>query len=151
LKVALDSNILLYIAKVWRVEADMGKTNLIEPILDRIDASAAIVVPSQALGEAYNVMHRYGYNREMCRTIIIRWEATFETVGSGSTTFLAALDLAVDHKLQFWDALIVNAAADAGCTMLLSEDMQSGFEWRGVRVVNPFADQPDRKLARLLA
>ena len=66
-------------------------------------------------------------------------------------TFAAALDLVIEHRLQFWDALIVNAAAEAGCTLLLSEDMQDGFMIRGVTIVNPLADKPHEKLARLLA
>jgi len=35
---------------------------------------------------------------------------------------MAAADLMVDHKLQYRDALIVTAAAEAGCTLLLSND-----------------------------
>ena len=35
--------------------------------------------------------------------------------------------------------MILNAAADAGCALLLSEDMRPGFAWRGVTVANPFA------------
>jgi predicted nucleic acid-binding protein len=30
-------------------------------------------------------------------------------------------------------------AADTGCRLLLSEDMQNGFTWNGVTVANPFA------------
>ncbi|MDV3256212.1 MAG: hypothetical protein LOX97_00170, partial [Sphingomonas sp.] len=63
---------------------------------------------------------------------------------------LAAADLSVDHKLQFWDALIVSAAADAGCAMLLSEDMQHGFVTRGLTIVNPLTDAPHPKLAALM-
>jgi predicted nucleic acid-binding protein len=43
------------------------------------------------------------------------------------------------------------AAADAGCRLLLSEDLQEGFTWRGVTVVNPFADTRHPLLAALLA
>ncbi len=49
------------------------------------------------------------------------------------------------------DALILNAAAEAGCELLLSEDMASGFAWRGTVVVNPFAPSPGERLARLAA
>ena len=38
-------------------------------------------------------------------------------------------------------------AADAGCRLLLSEDLQDGFTWRGVTVVDPFADKPHPLLA----
>lgn len=49
------------------------------------------------------------------------------------------MELCVDHQIDTWDALILAVAAEHRCTMLLSEDMQHGFVWRGVCVVNPFA------------
>ena len=51
---------------------------------------------------------------------------------------LAAIDLHRLHRLSFWDALILQAAAAAGCRELLSEDMQAGIRHGGVVVVNPF-------------
>ena len=50
-----------------------------------------------------------------------------------------AFNLAEKHGLQTYDAIILAAAAKGGCDMLYSEDMQHGFEWNGVLVVNPFA------------
>lgn len=41
-------------------------------------------------------------------------------------------------KLSFWDALILEAAVRAGAEQLYSEDMQHGFKWQGIKVVNPF-------------
>jgi predicted nucleic acid-binding protein len=46
------------------------------------------------------------------------------------------------HQLAFWDAIVLSAAADANCRVLLSEDLQDGFTWSGVTVVNPFAATP---------
>jgi len=46
--------------------------------------------------------------------------------------------------------LIVTAAAEAGCTMLLSEDMQDGFVTRGLTVANPLRDTLHSKLAGLI-
>ena len=43
------------------------------------------------------------------------------------------------HKLGIWDAIVLSAAADAGCRLSLSEDLQDGFTWQGVTVANPFA------------
>jgi predicted nucleic acid-binding protein len=62
---------------------------------------------------------------------------------------LAATDLAADHQLTIWDATILAAAAEAGCRLLLSEDMQGGFTWRGVTIVNPFAAIPHALLLQL--
>lgn len=150
MKVALDSNILLYVARVWKVQSDEEKSAKLDPILLALFDHAEIVVPLQVFGECYTVMHRYGYPREQCRAIIADWRAQFASVAVGSDSFDSALDLATEHKLQFWDALILNAAADAGCALLLSEDLQSGFKWRGLRVVNPFAKRMDVRLKRLI-
>ncbi len=51
----------------------------------------------------------------------------------------AGFALAARHNLQTFDAIILAAAARGGCGILYSEDMQDGFEWNGVRVINPFA------------
>lgn len=52
---------------------------------------------------------------------------------------MAALDLAATHRLYIWDAVVLAAAADARCRLLLSEDFQEGFSWSGVTVSNPFS------------
>jgi predicted nucleic acid-binding protein len=42
------------------------------------------------------------------------------------------------YLLSWWDALIVAAAAQAGCGLLLTEDLHDGQDFDGVTVVNPF-------------
>jgi predicted nucleic acid-binding protein len=46
------------------------------------------------------------------------------------------------YSLSWWDALIVSAAQVADCRLLLSEDLQDGQEFGGLRVVNPFRTSP---------
>jgi predicted nucleic acid-binding protein len=46
------------------------------------------------------------------------------------------------HRLSFWDSLIIAAAAQAGCRYLLTEDLQDGQEFDGVRVIDPFKNAP---------
>lgn len=50
-----------------------------------------------------------------------------------------AMEVATAHRLAFWDAVMLAAAAQANCRILLSEGLQDGFTWRGVTVRNPFA------------
>jgi predicted nucleic acid-binding protein len=52
-----------------------------------------------------------------------------------------ALNLARGNALSFYDALIVAAAADAGCDVLFTEDLQQGQKFGGVTVHNPFLEQ----------
>ncbi len=48
------------------------------------------------------------------------------------------------HAISWWDALIVAAAQAGQCSILLTEDLQPGQVFDGVRVVDPFA-WPDKK------
>lgn len=151
IRIAFDSNILLYLAGVDKSETDASKITSIRALFVQIANQAKCVAPQQALGELYSVYARYRQNREEARAVARRFQAQFESVATDESIFTSALDLATDHKLQFWDALILAASAAAGCSLLLSEDMQDGFAWRGVTVVNPFASRPHRALARMLA
>ena len=54
-------------------------------------------------------------------------------------THAAAITLSRDHRLSFYDALIVASALEAGCNTLLSEDMQHGRKIEGLTIRNPFA------------
>ena len=51
---------------------------------------------------------------------------------------LAAIDLHRLRGLSYWDALVVHMARQAGCSVLLSEDLQHGQMIDGVKIVNPF-------------
>ena len=47
---------------------------------------------------------------------------------------------AEDHRLSFYDALIIAAALEAGCDTLFTEDMQHGRKFGGLTIVNPFLE-----------
>jgi predicted nucleic acid-binding protein len=64
--------------------------------------------------------------------------AEFDVASPDVTDILAAIDIHRLHGLSFWDALVLRAAKQAGCTVLLSEDMQHAQEIDGVQIVNPF-------------
>jgi predicted nucleic acid-binding protein len=114
---------------------------------------ASLVAPAPTLGELFVVLRRSGTPPEDVRTILVEFATAFGTSASEARTALAAADLVVDHKLQFWDALTVTAAAaaDAGCTLLLSEKMRDGFVTRGLTVVSPLPTPRHPKLAKLLS
>ena len=51
--------------------------------------------------------------------------------------FQTAFDLAADHQLQIWDRLVIAVAIENRCRFLVSEDLQNGFTWVGLIVVDP--------------
>jgi predicted nucleic acid-binding protein len=42
------------------------------------------------------------------------------------------------HGISYWDALVLHSARKSGCRVVLTEDMQHGQEFDGVKIVNPF-------------
>jgi predicted nucleic acid-binding protein len=135
LKIALDTNILAYGEGVNDVE----KRDAVLELLDDLPQEST-VVPVQVLGELFNVLVRKaGRSRAEARDALLAWRDTFPTVETTPEVLLAAVDLATDHHFMIWDAVILAAASQAGCRLLLSEDLQDGFTWGGVTVVNPFA------------
>jgi predicted nucleic acid-binding protein len=64
--------------------------------------------------------------------------AEFDVATPDVADIVAAIDLHRLHGFSFWDALILRSAKQAGCSVLLSEDLQQQREVDGVRIVNPF-------------
>ena len=149
--VAFDTNILAYLAVVDRAPADRSKIERVKQLVPRLGQSCALVAPTQALGELFVVLRKAKTDAVEARRIVNHFTNEFIIATTDEWSLGRALDLAVDHKLQFWDALILTAAADAGCSLLLSEDMQDGFVVAGLTVVNPLAAIPNAALTRLLA
>jgi predicted nucleic acid-binding protein len=106
----------------------------------------------QVLGELFRVLvGKSALPPPEARAIVLRWQDAFPLIETSPPILVAAaLDVAVDHGLSIWDAIILSAAAAAGCRLLLSEDMQEGFIWSGVTVVNPFAPKKHALLAGVL-
>jgi predicted nucleic acid-binding protein len=144
--ICLDTNILVYADALNGAEQQQR----IIATLARLDRRS-LVLPTQVLGEFFNVMTRkFNKPRSEARERVGAWSRRFTRHAADSGTFERALDAAAMHDLQIWDALILATAADAGCHMLLSEDMQHGFVFHGVTVINPFADPAHPLLADAL-
>lgn len=141
MRLALDTNILAYGEGVGDDERRAATHRLLEELRD-----ADVVVPAQALGELFRVLTgKARRSPRAARTAVLGWCDAYEISDSTHAAFVAAMDLAVEHRLQLWDSLILNVAAESGCRVLLSEDLQHEFVWRGVTVVNPYA-HPDHPL-----
>jgi predicted nucleic acid-binding protein len=150
-RVAYDTNILVYLQGVQNHPDDAAKIEAVRLLHRNLAKTCACVAPQQALGELYSVLVRDTRDRELARERLLRSLNEFDAIAATVETFVDAIDLATEHKLQFWDALIIATAAVGGCSLLLSEDMQNGFAWRGVTVVNPFEKKMHKRLARVLA
>jgi predicted nucleic acid-binding protein len=146
MRIALDTNILAYAAGV---NGQAKKQEALE-LISRLPQPDTLV-PVQVLGELFRVLVRKGrVSPALARTTVLRSQDTYPLIETSSAVFLSAMDLAVDHQIGIWDAVILSAAAAARCRLLLSEDLHEGFTWGGVTVVNPFAAKKHELLMEAL-
>ena len=146
MNVALDTNVLAYAEGVNGAARKRAALALIE----RLPADT-VLLPVQTLGELFQVLTKKAHRSpSSARDAVLSWGDAFPLIETSNEVLAAACDLSADHRLNLWDALIVAAAADARCRLLLSEDLQDGFTWSGVTVANPFAAAPHALLAALL-
>jgi predicted nucleic acid-binding protein len=146
MRIALDTNILVYAEGLNGDAKKQRALVLVEKLPQDL-----IVLPAQALGELFHVLVRKaGRSPSEARSALLAWQDSFAVADTTAAVILTAAELAAQHQLSIWDSVILAAAADAGCRLLLSEDLQDGFTWTGVTVANPFAAAPHPLLAALL-
>src|SRR3972149_6170549 len=133
MNIAIDSNVLAYAEGVNGAAARDAALRLLEPL-----PPESTFVPVQALGELFNVLvKRAGRSRSDAAAAVLSWGDAFPLIESSNDVMLTASNLATTHKLGIGGAVMLSAAADARCRLLLSEDLQDGFTWSGVTVTNP--------------
>jgi predicted nucleic acid-binding protein len=98
-------------------------------------------VSTNVLGEYYVALtKRRGREPLMSRQDAVdrvRAATHFNVVSVQKEHVMDALRLREKHQLQFWDALNLATAKAAGCTLLLTADVQSAKVIEGVRFENP--------------
>jgi predicted nucleic acid-binding protein len=112
-RVALDTNVLAYAEGINGAEQRDAALALVR----RLPREAA-VVPVQVLGELFNVLVRKGgKSRRDARDAMLSWRDALLVVETSPEIMLAAAELATDHQLGIWDAVILAAASRSGCRL----------------------------------
>lgn len=131
----IDTNVLIYTDD----RSAPDKQRIALDLLERAFTQRSGVVSTQVLQEYFAAATRkLGVDAALARRKVELF-ARLETVQIGVDLVLAGIDLHRLYGVSFCDALIVRAALDAGCAVLLSEDMQAGQSIAGLRIDNPFA------------
>ncbi len=130
----LDTNVLVYTDDADSAEKQQRALDLFGECRRQRNG----VVSTQVLQEYFvTATRKLGVSPEVARrkTEIF---GQLQLVIPSLDDVLGAIDLHRLHGIAFWDALIVRSALVAGCSRLLSEDMQQGRRFDGVQIVNPF-------------
>lgn len=146
--ITLDSNIFLYLND-GRMPLKLEVAKAVVDRLARIRAPIAL----QVIGETQNVLRRkFKFSAEEAAAIGHEMFLTFPLVAPAAADVEIALGFMAAGRLSYWDALLVSTVGRAGCTALLTEDMQDGATLLGVEIVNPFGrDGLSERAAELLA
>lgn len=135
MRVALDTNILAYAEGINGAARKTEALGLIHQL-----PGDSVMLPVQTLGELFQLLVRKA-NRTaaQARNAILGWRDAFPLAETSEGVIIAAAELSCSHHIGIWDAVILASAAEGGCRLLLTEDLQEGFTWNGVTVTNPFA------------
>jgi predicted nucleic acid-binding protein len=107
-------------------------------IVDHAVRSGLGVISTQVLLEFYAVATRkLAVSPELARAKVALL-SRMDVVEVSPSDVLGAIDNQRLHGVSIWDGLILRCAKKAGCTRLLSEDLQQDRDYDGVRVENPF-------------
>ena len=131
-----DSNIIVY-----AYDPDAGvKRSRAHDLIDRHARDATLTVSTQVLQESYVNLVRRRHLKPDQALRVVGDLADSRVVPADAASVLRGLQLSQRHQLSPWDGLIVQAALDAGCSVLYTEDLQAGQRFGDLEVVNPFAD-----------
>ena len=132
----VDTNVLLYSVSTRPQEQEKARRAL------AMLSAGGWAVSVQVLQEFYTQASRPGGGalspdeaaglvRDFCRSPV--QEMTVAILH-------AALVTAKRFRISYWDAAIIEAARALGCTTVLTEDLNHGQDYGGVRAENPFLE-----------
>lgn len=131
----VDTNVLLYAVSADATDVEKQKTA--RAILREADFALSVLVLQEFFVQATRNSRAGRLTHEQAAGLISSWtrvpiqELTVAIV-------VSAMAAAKRWQLSYWDAAIIESARAAGCSTVLSEDLQDGQTFDGVRVVTPF-------------
>jgi predicted nucleic acid-binding protein len=135
---ALDTNVLAY----TRDDSAPTKQERARDVVARAARCERCLLSIQTVGELYVSLRKRGAVSSLDAALSVRdMVSLFPVVALVPADAEAALVTAAAQQLSYWDGLILATVSRAGCSTLLSEDMQDGGVHLGVIVRNPFAGE----------
>lgn len=137
MRLTIDSNILVYAADI-----DAGERHRTGVAVVAQAARADCIITLQALSEFFFVSTRKAkLDLAEADEFVKDWRSVFPIALASERALASAIQTVQRHKIAFWDAMLVATAEEAGCNLLVSEDLQDGRHIGGVTVVNPFGPE----------
>jgi predicted nucleic acid-binding protein len=132
----VDTNVLVYAHD----RSETRKQPVARMVLEELWRDRTGALSTQVLQELHVVVTKK-FDPPMRHTAareLVALYGAWQTVQIDLPLILAASSLEERHALSFWDALIVEAAVRSGAVRLVTEDLQHGRRFGGLRIENPF-------------
>ena len=130
-----DTNILVYAA----TSQDRAKTDIARELIGHaLEVNHDGVITVQVMTEFINVMQK---RFKVPVKDIDEWVSQFYPLLASEVTMdmvRNAMYVKEEYGIQYYDALVVAAAEKLGCHEIVSEDLNDGQLYRGMRAINPF-------------
>jgi predicted nucleic acid-binding protein len=131
----VDTNILLY--SISRDPAELDKAKRANDILADRDLGLSVQVMQEFYVQATRASRPDAIEHSQAVRLIESFRR-FPVQDLTSGIMVAALDACQRFQISYWDAAIIEASRTLGCAQVLSEDLNDGQDYAGVRVTNPF-------------
>lgn len=134
----VDTNILLYSLDL--APAQPEKTEIAKQILTCTDLVLSVQVLQEFYVQATHSRRPDALPHDIAARLIQKW-LRFRIQENSVAVMQSALVMKARFQTSYWDAAILAAAKAAGCTQVLTEDMNHGQDYDGVIVANPFRSE----------
>lgn len=134
----IDTNILIYSVGMHPEEA--SKSRIARKLLYAPDLALSVQVLQEFYTSVTRVNRRGRFEHEEA-VVAIRALKRYPVQPMTLPILDAALETNERFQISYWDAAIIEAARALGCEVVLSEDLQYGQDFNGVRVVDPFREK----------
>lgn len=133
-KIFIDTNILVYSVD----SNDKSKQKQARKILKSTVENNSPVISTQVLQEFYSATtSKLKLDKIIAKSIMHNFHH-METVQIDLELIEQGIDISILSQISFWHGLIIAAAEQANCSLIYSEDLNSGQTIRGINIVNPF-------------
>ncbi len=135
----IDTNVFIYLFD----ETDEHKRTIAEQLIRKALETRSACISHQVVQETLNVVTRKlpsPMSAENARRFLEQILTPLWQIMPSLALYRRDLDLQSRYGFSFYDALIVAAALESGCTRLYTEDLQHGQKIDGLVIENPFID-----------
>ena len=133
----VDTNVLLY--SISHDDEEQAKAVRARELLSSRDLGVSVQVLQEFYVQATRDSRADRLTNEQAAALVDSFRR-FTVQETTVAVALAAMSSRQRFKISYWDAAILEAARALGCDVVLSEDLNDGQDYAGVRVENPFSD-----------